>query len=105
MVLDYEEIEKFLMGQGLSERDAAMVTMKEYRAMRDEYNNKNYQKWDMVRWLAFMNIQLSPDIKSHNKPKRPKDLFKLPTDAKEETVKVSVTEQDIDSLERIGFFK
>lgn len=105
MVLDYEEIEKFLIGQGLSEREAAMVTMKEYIIRREEYNNRNYQEWDRVRWLAFMNIQLSPDLKKSDKPKRPTDLFKLPTDKEEVRESVKVTNEDIENLEKIGFFK
>lgn len=78
--------------------------MKEYLCLLEAEKAKELKEWERVRWLGFMMISISPDIKQAYKPKRPSDLFKLPTD-EVKSEKVIVTENDIETLKRIGLFK
>lgn len=92
------------MSQGYSQRQCFEISVKEYQCLLDGFAKKEYREWERVRWMAFMNIQLSPDIKAYNKPKRPQDLFKLPTDEVKKSEPVIVTDEDIEILKQIGFF-
>ena len=101
---DFSEIEKFLIGQGLSERDCRFVTMYEYQCRKEFYESKKIHDWEVARWEVFNRILLSPDIKKGLKPKKPQDILPLPTDKAIKTDPVIVTEDDIDTLKRIGLF-
>lgn len=58
--------------------------------LREEEDRRIEEVWKVARWSAFMNIMLSPYLK--NKPQRPEDLFKLPSDRDRFVEKVEITE-------------
>ena len=99
MVGDYEPIEAFLVGQGLSVRQAAEVTFKEYLLRLKAYEKKKTEDWERTRWQTFVAARVAG-----SKVKRPQDLMKLPTDERE-FVRVEVSDEDIQALINIGLIK
>ena len=101
MVGDYSEIEKFLVGVlGFSEKEAALCSMRRYRLLREGYEVRNEEAWRVARWRAWMDIGLTPNIK--NRPRRPEDVLKLPSDREVWVEKVEITDDIVIALKSIG---
>lgn len=66
-------------------------------------NRLRWEMWEVGRYIAFNAIQLSPDIKKAQKPRRPEDVLSLPTDIKKEIVYKPITEDELIALRSIGF--
>lgn len=101
MVGDYDEIEAFLVGHcGMNEKETALCSMRRYRLLRRGYNERIEEEWRVARWRAWMDIGLSPNIK--NRPKRPEDILKLPSDRDRWVDKVEITDDILQGLKNIG---
>lgn len=97
---DYDPIEAYLVGYGLTEREAVDCTMRRYRLLREAEERKIEEMWKVARWNKFMDMRLSPNLK--NPPNRPEDLFKLPSDRERFVEKVEITEDIINGFKLIG---
>ena len=101
MVGDYSEIERFLIGHcGMDEKGAALCSMRRYRLLREGFEARGEEIWKVARWMEWMNIGLTPNLK--NRPKRPEDLFKLPSDREIWVDKIEITEDIMTALKSIG---
>lgn len=92
--------EDFLLGEGLSEREAAYLTYKETKARIDAADKKKWQQWEIMRWNVYTMISLAP-IEKRYKPKSLQDLLKLPTDKPKEYNIVPVSDEEIEALKKI----
>lgn len=91
------------MGQGLSEKEARLVTTKEYYLRVKAYIKGVNEKWEQTRYLAFTITRMAGRTCTHA-PKRPEDLFKLPSDKRNREV-IEITENEIEALKNIGLLK
>ena len=104
MVGDYEPIEEFLLGQGLSEKEARLVTTKEYLARVKAYGKRLNEQWEQIRYLAWTEVRMSGRV-ANNPPKRPQGLFALPTDKKIVHEVIEITDNEIQALKNIGMLR
>ena len=88
-----------MVGQGLTERQAAEITFKEYLLRLKSYEKKKTEDWERTRWQTFVAARVAG-----SKVKRPQDLMKLPTDERE-FVRVEVSDEDIQALINIGLIQ
>lgn len=100
---DYEEIERFLLAEGFDELGAARCTMKKYLSLRERRNEELEVRWKIARWQGWITLQAAPYLS--NKPKKPEDLFRLPSEAGRFVEKVEITNEIIEALKSIGAIK
>ena len=93
--------EEIILGLGYSERDSRLLSYLEIKALIREREQKRLDMWEVIRWQVFNMIQLSPDIKKTDKPKRLEDILKLPTDKPVKREIIEVTEQEKEVLKDI----
>lgn len=91
------------MGQGLSEKEARLVTTKEYYLRVKAYIKGVNEKWEQTRYIAFTITRMAGRTCTHA-PKSPEDLFKLPSDKRNREV-IEITENEIEALKNIGLLK
>ncbi len=59
-----------------------------------------------MRYHLWHDILGNPNIRKGDKPKRPADIFKLPTDVREiPTTDISVNDEEVEALKKIGLLK
>ena len=104
MVGDYAPIEEFLIGQGLSEREARLITIREYILMVNFYHKRLNEQWEQTRYTAWTIVRMAGRM-AQQPPKRPQDLFKLPTDKKAKRTVIEITDNEIEALKNIGLIK
>lgn len=104
MVGDYEPIEEFLLGQGLTEREARLVTTKEYLARVKAYGKRLNEEWERTRYIAWTITRMSGRV-ANNPPKKPQGLFALPTDKKVVHEVIEITDNEIQALKNIGMLR
>lgn len=72
------------MGQcGLSLEQAWNTGYHEYELRLRGYEQSSHQAWEIARWQIWHQYQLSPNIKSGRKPRRPVDLQRFPWEESE----------------------
>jgi len=87
--VDYSEIEAFLIGQcGKTQREAALTTFSEYRALMQGKAEQNRTAWEVARWRIWWEFQLSPNIKPEHKPREMTGICVFPWEADEYTEKM-----------------
>lgn len=86
----------------MSERDACVVTYREYLLRREAYEKEIINRWEMVRWLGWNARILTPELK--NPPRRPQDVFRLPNDIRQTEI-YTISDYEISELKRIGLIK
>lgn len=91
------------MGQGLSEKEARLITTKEYYLRVKAYIKGVNEKWEQTRYIAFTITRMAGRTCTHA-PERPEDLFKLPSDKRNREV-IEITENEIEALKNIGLLK
>ena len=86
--------------------EARKITYREYLHKIAAYEKRKNNQWEIVRYQVFHDLLGNPYIKKGDKPKRPTDLFKLSTDVRDiPTTDVSVSEEELEALRKIDFFK
>lgn len=98
--------EEFLVGEcGLSEREACLVTFRETEMRMKAAEKRRLESWEVARWEILNHINLSPNIKRGDKPKRVEDILRLPTDKPKVRKVIEITEDEIIGLREIGLIK
>ena len=87
------------MGQGLSEKEARLVTTKEYYLRVKAYIKGVNEKWEQTRYLAFTITRMAGRTCTHA-TQRPEDFFKLPSDKRIREV-IEITEHAIDAAKNL----
>lgn len=87
----------------MSERDARMVTYKEYLFMLKAKEKEYFDRWEVIRWLGWNERILTPELK--HPPRRPQDLFLLPHEKQKTGQIIEITEYEISELKRIGLLR
>lgn len=67
------------------------------------FRRNNERSWEQVRYHVFENIIGNPNIKKSSKPRRPSDIFELSIDVKVEIKPTTVTEQQAETIKKLGF--
>lgn len=80
------------------------MTTKEYLARVKAYGKKMNEEWEQVRYMAWTVVRMSGRV-ANNPPKRPQELFSLPTDKVIKREIVEITENEIQALKNIGLIK
>ena len=62
----------------MTEEQAARTSWREYDLRRRGLEKAQQEEWERLRWIAWQNVLLSPNIKSHNKPKSPRAFLRFP---------------------------
>lgn len=98
--MDYAPIQAFLVGRCRKTlREAAMTPLLEYELLMEGENQMERSRWEKVRWLAFMECSISPNLK--RRPHRPQDIMAFPWE-KEDTAEVKevepISEEEIKGL-------
>ena len=104
MVEDWGFIEGFLLGQGLTEREAREVTYKQLNSRLEAVQRQQSHDWEVMRWAVFNLYLLSPDLKRGDKPKKPQDLFKLHNEREHKVEKVIISDEELKALKEIGLW-
>lgn len=82
-------MEAFLVGEcGKTEREAALTSAHEFRLLQDGKQRETREKWEMLRWMMWQHVKMSPHIK--NKPNSPQQYLRFPW---EKTQKEEVEEK------------
>lgn len=92
------------MGQGLSEKEARLITTKEYYLRVKAYIKGVNEKWEQTRYLAWTEVRMSGRV-ANNPPKRPQGLFALPSDKKIVHEVIEITDNEIQALKNIGMLR
>lgn len=75
--MDYTPIEAFLVGRcGRTVREAAMTSLVEYNLLVEGYNVRMQDEWEKLRWQAYMQWSISPNLKQ--RPRTPQDIIRFP---------------------------
>lgn len=100
---EYGPIEEFLVGRcGKTEKEAMYVSFREFEMLSKGKEQEIRLAWEIARWEQFMQMGMSPYIKSIDKPRTPSGFFRLPWDAQEEKPKMQpLTKGQIDTLNDI----
>ena len=69
---------------GKTAKEAAMTSLEEYVWLDQAYSERHAAEWERTRWLGWLVISGNPYIEGASKPKKPKDLIRLPGDESEE---------------------
>lgn len=97
--MDYAPIEAFLVGRcGRTVREAAMTSLREYNLLVEGNNARIQEEWEQLRWQAYMQWSISPNLK--RRPKTPQDIIRFPWE-KEKVAEVTIeplTENEITKL-------
>lgn len=81
--------------------------MTEYRQRLKGWEDDQHERWEMTRWLAWHQYNLSPFLDKGKRPKTPKDLAPFPWEAgarkpkKITRKKARVTQEEVDALNAI----
>ena len=88
----------------MSQAQAARTSLAELRHLIEGHNRQVQEWWEIARWMRWHAVQLSPDIKSYNKPRSPKLMMRFPWEEPELDIKPEechVTEDEARGLEAI----
>ena len=108
LFIDYEEVERFLIGsEKFSVNEARKVSYREYLIRKEQKVIDDTRLWEAVRYMVFMEIQGNPYITKDKKPKRVESLFTLPTDKPRAKPRecTDLTEREMERLRKVGFIK
>lgn len=76
-----------------------MASLREYELRMEGHNKKQQEEWEQLRWQAFMNWTIAPNLK--RRPHSPQELMRFPWE-KAETKSVQdvqpLTEGEIEGL-------
>lgn len=89
-----------MVGQGLTERQAAEVTFNEYLLRLKAEEKRMIERWEIARWQSFVACRVA----GAKSIKRPQDLLKLPTDIKRAEA-IPISDEDIEALRKIGLIQ
>ncbi len=106
MGLDYDEIEAFLVGRcGLRADEAARLTIREVILLRKGKEREIQERWEIARWMAYMDMQMSPHFKPHTKAKRVQDFYPFAWEKENKQIRsneeVTLTEVERETITRI----
>lgn len=62
----------------MTERQAALTGWREYELRRKGLEQARREKWERIRWAAWQNVLLSPNIKGPSKPRTPRAFWRFP---------------------------
>lgn len=105
MALDWPEIEAFLVGDlGLSEREAALCSMREYSLRLEGFTRAQRRDYEGRRWLAWR--LLAPYYKKGQTPQTPQAFWRFEWEAPEvedvpEAEDCKLEQWQVDELNRI----
>lgn len=68
----------------MTERQAALTGWREYDLRRRGLEEAAREEWERIRWMAWQNVLLSPNIKSANKPRTPRAFWRFPWEEPED---------------------
>lgn len=80
------------------------MTTKEYVSRVKAYGKVVNEKWEAVRYIAWTVVRMSGKV-MNTPPRRPQDLFKLPSDENIVHEPIEITENEIEALKNIGLLK
>ena len=62
----------------MTQAQAARTGMTEYRQRLKGWEDEQHERWELTRWLAWHQYNLSPFLKQGQRPKTAKDLQVFP---------------------------
>ena len=62
----------------MTQAQAACTGMTEYRQRLKGWVEDQHERWELTRWLAWHQYNLSPFLKKGQRPKTPKDVQTFP---------------------------
>lgn len=105
--MDYDEIEAFLVGRcGLRAEEAGRLTIREVVLLRRGKERELQEMWEIARWRAYMEMQMSPHFKPHTKAKRVQDFYPFAWEKEEarkkmESEETRMTDEEVKLVTRI----
>jgi hypothetical protein len=101
--MDYAPIQAFLVGRcGKTIREAAQTSYAEYMLLVEGRNEAEKGDWEKVRWMAYMQWAISPNLK--RRPRTPQDVIRFPWEenkAAEAQNYEPLTEAEIERISKI----
>lgn len=67
------------------------------------FRRNQERDYDRTRLIMFELINGNPNIKKSSKPRRPSDIFELSIDVKVEVKPTTVTEQQAETIKKLGY--
>lgn len=83
----------------MSVREAAMTSLREYELRVEGHTKKEQEEWEKLRWQAFMNYAIAPNLK--HRPHSPQEMLRFPWEKPEvhEVKNIEpLTEKEIEGL-------
>lgn len=79
LYVDYDPIEKFLVGRcGKTEKEAMYTSFREVMMLDEGMQHEDRLRWEIARWEQYMQINLTPNLKPGTRPRRLQDVLRFP---------------------------